>query len=128
MIREKKRYGNFVVAHDEKKGFVSVRSAVGNWQLRFRNDHAMYGALLKFSGDSSLDKYFDNLFTLWYVFTNGLPDGKCVEDLLKAAEEWYGRLQKADKVNPMKEDEAQVLKEVATAEEIQEEMQDGTGE
>lgn len=128
MIREKKRYGNFVVAHDEKKGFVSVRSAVGHWQLRFRNDHAMYGALLKFSGDSSLDKYFEHLFSLWYVFTQGMPDGQCLEDLLKAAESWYARLQKADKVNPMNEDDAEVLKEVVTAEEIKEEMKDGTGE
>lgn len=128
MIREKKRYGNFIVAHDEKKGFVSVRSAVGHWQLRFRNDHAMYGALLKFSGDSSLDRYFEHLFGLWYLFTQGLPDGQCLEDLLKAAESWYARLEKADKVNPMNEDEAEVLKEVVTAEEIKEEMGDGTGE
>ena len=128
MIREKKRYGNFVVAHDEKKGFVSVRSAVGHWQLKFRNDHAMYGALLKFSGDSSLDRYFEHLFGLWYLFTQGLPDGQCLEDLLKAAESWYARLEKADKVNPMNEDEAEVLKEVVTAEEIKEEMKDGTGE
>lgn len=128
MIREKKRYGNFVVAHDEKKGFVSVRSAVGHWQLRFRNDHAMYGALLKFSGDSSLDRYFEHLFGLWYLFTQGLPDGQCLEDMLKAAESWYARLEKADKVNPMNEDDAEVLKEVVTAEEIKEEMKDGTGE
>lgn len=128
MIREKKRYGNFVVAHDEKKGFVSVRSAVGHWQLKFRNDHAMYGALLKFSGDSSLDRYFEHLFGIWYLFTQGLPDGQCLEDMLKAAESWYARLQKADKVNPMNEDDAEVLKEVVTAEEIKEEMKDGTGE
>lgn len=128
MIREKKRYGNFIVAHDEKKGFVSVRSAIGHWQLRFRNDHAMFGALLHFSGDKSLDEYFEHLFGIWYVLTQGLPDGQCVEDLLKAAEAWYGRLEKADKVNPMNEDEAEVLKEVVTAEEIKEEMNDGTGE
>lgn len=128
MIREKKRYGNFVVAHDEKKGFVSVRSAVGNWQLRFRNDHAMYGALLKFSGDSSLDKYFEHLFSLWYVFTQGLPDGKCLEDVLKGCEGWFERLKAADNINPLNEDDAEVLKEVVTAEEIKEEIGDGTGE
>lgn len=128
MIREKKRYGNFIVAHDEKKGFVSVRSAVGHWQLVFRNDHAMFGMLLKFISDRSLDRYFEHLFTMWYVVTQGLPDGQCLEDMLKASEAWFERVRAADKLNPAGEDEAEVLKEVAAAEEIKEELGDGTGE
>jgi len=128
MIKEKKRYGNFIVAHDEKKGFVSVRSAAGHWQLVFRNDHAMFGMLLKFISDRSLDRYFEHLFIMWYVVTQGLPDGQCLEDMLKASESWFERVRAADKLNPAGEDEADVLKEVAAAEEIKEELGDGTGE
>jgi len=128
MIKEKKRYGNFIVAHDEKKGFVSVRSASGHWQLRFRNDHVMFGMLLNYSSDKSLDRYFEHLFIMWYVVTQGLPDGQCLEDMLKASESWFERVRAADKLNPAGEDEAEVLKEVAAAEEIKEELGDGTGE
>lgn len=128
MIKEKKRYGNFIVAHDEKKGFVSVRSASGHWQLRFRNDHVMFGMLLNYYSDKSLDKYFEHLFSLWYVFTQGLPDGKCLEDVLKGCEGWFERLKAADNINPLNEDDAEVLKEVVTAEEIKEEIGDGTSE
>lgn len=127
----KKQYGNFVLTHDEKKGYVTVKAVSGYWQLKFRNDHAMFGALLRFADDKEMDRYFEHLFGLWHIFCHGLPDGKCLDDVVKAFEGWFERLREAERVKEVtKEEEEKIISEVATGEEMREEalkeLEDGS--
>lgn len=116
-----KQFGNFVVTHDEKGGFVAIKAVVGFWQLRFRNDHLMFGTLLRFCKDNSMDRYFEHLFSIWYMMTQGLPDGKCLEDIANACEGWYKRLNN-DSLSIGEEDDEEVLNEVVLGEQIKEEL------
>lgn len=119
----KKRFGNFVFTHDEKQGFVSVRAASGFWSIRFRNDHPMFGALLRLTEDKDADRYFEHLFTMWYVLSQGLPDGECLDEVVKSCQSWYERMKNAEKVKEVsKEEDDEIVKEVATAEEMREEI------
>ena len=118
-------FGNFVLMHDVKKGVLSVTAVSGFWSLSFRNDHFMYGALLKYGMDNSMKPYFEHLFSLWYMLTQGLPDGKCLEDLVTACEAWFSRLSEGDKKQEIDKDaDDAIVREVAKGDEMKEEAMD----
>lgn len=129
----KKQFGNFVFVHDEKSGFVAVKAVVGFWQIRYRNDHPMFGVLLRFFDDKEMEPYFEHLFSLWYMMTQGLPDGKCLEDIVTACDEWYKRMNEGLVIDPVdKEEDDKILNDVASIDSIgellKEEMEDGRGD
>lgn len=118
--RLKKRFGNFVLVHDEKNGFVAVKAVVGFWQIRYRNDHPMFGVLLKFGSEKEMEPYFEHLFSLWYMMTQGLPDGKCLDDIVTACDGWYKRMNEGLDIGGA--DDEKVLNEVAAGEFIHGEL------
>lgn len=118
-------FGNFVLMHDVKKGVLSINAVSGFWSLSFRNDHIMYGILLKYGMEKSMEPYFEHLFSLWYMLSQGLPDGKCLEDLVTACDAWYRRLSAADKASEIdKEADDAIVREIAKSDEIGEEAMD----
>lgn len=123
-----RQYGNFVLCHDSKAGFVSVRAVSGFWQIRYRNDHPMFGALLRFSSDRTMDVYLEHFFNLVYVLTQGFPDGECLEGVLDAVGSWYSRLSVPEKEVSVEEDD-RILGEVVMSEQMREEIiKDGEGD
>lgn len=117
------RYGNFILSHDAKKGVVRLSAVSGFWSLAFRNDHIMYGTLLKYGLEKDMEPYFEHLFSMWYILTQGLPDGKCLEELVSACDAWWQRLSSASVAPSVtKEEDDDIVRAVSRGDEIGEEI------
>lgn len=124
----RKRFGNFVLTHDEKSGFVAVKAASGFWQVRFRNDHPMFGVLLRYCDDNEMGKYFEHLFGLWYIITQGLADLPCMTEITDACGKWLERLGNIDKLSPVsKEEDDEILNETVVGDEMRDKLLEEDG-
>lgn len=88
------RLGNFIVGHstENEQEWMCIRSIVGNWQMRYREDDAMYGKILEMMQNDEyhvLLRYFVNMN---FIIASILPDGEFVKDFFVAFNNYTQRV------------------------------------
>ena len=87
--------GNFIVSF-EKGNFESVKitSVAGNWNIRFREDNALYNFIKRETKTKEGINLLEYLFSTWYMATNGVPDLQFIQDIIKAYNNSIERIMK----------------------------------
>ena len=79
-VGECRPFGNYRVCHegDDNGKWIVCTSVHGDWKVSWRDDNPMYGVMLSYTKDNSLEAYLSALFTLMMLATSHNHDALAI--------------------------------------------------
>lgn len=102
--------GNFKVSFDEGQlQSVKITAVAGNWNIRFREDNALFHWISNEMKTGEGRKILHLVFAAYYMVCNGVPDNIFYGDILKAYQNSLDRM--AGRQELSKEEDDKILEE-----------------